>query len=85
MVAQVASSTSANVEYTVQVENGTALSCTCIGHFYSQKACRHMKSVNADVQAEIEKAARFLAVKLQVQGMEETWKANRDMAWDNRF
>jgi hypothetical protein len=86
MVAQVASSTDINTEYDVTVENGLAVHCGCMAHFYHpERACKHMISIDIEIELEIEKAERFLAVKLQVQGMEETWKANRDMAWDNRF
>lgn len=84
MVAQVQSSSNTNVEYAVTIISGQVVHCTCIGHFYG-KTCRHMKSTQAEVNAEIARAARFLAVKLEVQGMIETWKCQRDMAWDNRF
>jgi hypothetical protein len=49
------------------------------------KQCKHMKAKQVEVSVEIARAARFLAVKLQVQGMEETWKCQRDMAFDSRF
>ncbi len=84
MVAQVQSTTDASVDYEVVVEHGVAVHCTCIGHFYGH-TCRHMKGINQEVQNEIARAARFLAVKLQVQGMEETWKCQREMAFDSRF
>jgi len=86
MVTTVKSNTTANVEYEVTIERGLAIHCTCIGHFYHPEGqCSHMKSKQYEVQAEIARAARFLAVRREVQGMEETWKCQREMAFDSRF
>lgn len=84
MVTQVQSSSNADVEYDVTISNGHAVHCTCIAQFYG-KPCRHLKSVDAEIQAEIDRAARFLAVCAQVQGMQETWKCQYEMAFDSRF
>lgn len=86
MVAYIKSYTTADVEYAVHVDAGVPDSCSCKSRLYRTSApCKHMVAIREEIQAEVDRAARFLAVKLQVQGMEETWKANRDMAWDNRF
>lgn len=85
MVAQIASFTNPDTEYDVTVENGIATHCGCKDHENRHRTCKHMKSMNQQIADEIARAARFLAVKLQVQGMEETWKANREMAFDSRF
>jgi hypothetical protein len=86
MTVTVASNTTENVEYTVTIEHAQAVRCTCIAQFYHpERACRHMRAKQADIQAEIARAARFLAVKLQVQGMQETWKCQYEMAFDSRF
>ena len=86
MVAQITSFTNPEVEYAVTVENGQAVFCTCPDHIYRHgNICKHMRAVNADIASEIDRAARFLAVRKQVQGMEETWRAYREMAWDSRF
>jgi hypothetical protein len=84
MTTTIASATTPGIDYTITVEHGKSISCTCLGNFYG-KTCRHMKSTDADIKAEIARAARFLAARLQVQGMQETWKANREMAFDSRF
>lgn len=75
MVAQIESMTDSSKEYDVTVENGTAIDCSCKDHEFRHRTCKHMNAMNA----EIARAARFLAVKLEVQGMEETWKANRQI------
>jgi hypothetical protein len=86
MVTYVKSYTTADVEYAVHVDAGIAESCSCKSRLYrTSKPCKHMVAIQQEIQAEVDRAARFLAVKLQVQGMEETWKANRDMAFDSRF
>ena len=85
MVAQITSFTNTNTEYDVTVERGQAVSCTCPDHQYRHRTCKHMNAMNAQIASEMEKAARFLAVCKQVQGMEETWRAYREMAWDSRF
>lgn len=86
MVAQVQSSSNTDVEYAVTVERGQVVRCTCIAQFYHPgKPCRHMKSTQEAINAEFAKAARFLAVCAQVQGMQETWKCQYEMAFDSRF
>ena len=85
MVTSITSFTNPEVEYDVTVENGMAVSCTCPDHENRHRTCKHMREMNARIASEIARAARFLAVAKLVQGMEETWRAYREMAWDSRF
>lgn len=80
MVTYVKSYTDATTEYAVHVDAGVPDSCSCKSRLYrTSKPCKHMVAVQEEIQAEVDRAARFLAVRRQVQGMEETWKANRQI------
>ena len=84
-IAQIASQTRSEVEYDVQVENGTAVDCSCPDRIYRHRTCKHMNAMNREIAGEINRAARFLAVRREVQGMIETWKCQYEMAFDSRF
>jgi hypothetical protein len=76
MVTQVTSSTDPTND------RGVAVNCQCKRRRFGA-ICQHM--VGTQVQINQQKAARFAALRLMVQGMEETARANREMACDARF
>jgi hypothetical protein len=85
MVLQIASFTT-SIQYDLTInERGQATGCKCNDHYYRKHDCKHMKSFNVAFEAEVERAARFLALKSMVQGMEETARCYREMQYDPRF
>ncbi len=86
MVLQMTSFTNTEIEYDLTInERGQATGCQCNDHYYRKHDCKHMKSFDASFEAEVERAARFLALKSMVQGMEETARCYREMQYDPRF
>ncbi len=89
MNAQIQSFTS-NATYGLVVDEttGQATDCGCKDRIYRKQykpSCKHMDGFNAAFEAEVERAATFLALKSMVQGMHETARANREMQYDPRF
>ena len=77
MVTQIASFTDPNTEYDLTIEKGLVIDCTCNSrHFNPGWQCKHMKAKQAEVNAEIERAARFLALKAQIEVQEREAREN---------
>ncbi len=51
----------------------TLTSCTCPDHQYRNRACKHMRLI----EQEVERAARFLALKAQVEQAEIEARENQ--------
>jgi hypothetical protein len=84
MVTAVQSFTNPEIKYPVTVENGIAIDCRCGDHQNRHRACKHMRAMDATIQAEIDRAARFLAVKQEIEDLEYTRRAYRQIfysAW----
>ncbi len=78
----VASFTNVNIEYDVTIENGQAVSCTCPDHQYRGHKpghiCKHRISANSQIQAEIDRAETFLALKRRVENKEREARETAD-------
>ena len=72
MTKTIASATDTNKKYFIQVEQDTAVSCTCKGFQYRSR-CHHLVDFNAEVQ----KAQRFIALREQLDVRSEVQKAAR--------
>jgi hypothetical protein len=89
MNAQITSFTSqATYGLVIDETTGQATDCKCNDRYYRKQykaSCKHMNAFNVAFEAEVERAATFLALKAQVQGMEETARCYREMQYDPRF
>jgi hypothetical protein len=88
MVLQIASLT-ASKQYDLTVnECGQATDCKCNDRIYRKQykpSCKHMDGYNVAFEAEVERAATFLALKSTIEGMAETARCYREMQYDPRF
>lgn len=68
---------------TVNETTGEATDCRCKSFHFSglKHTCKHCQEFDKEVQ----RAAMFLLLKQQIEGMAETSRCYREMATDSRF
>ncbi len=71
-------STTSNTHYFLTIENGVATDCTCGDCQYRHHACKHQKAFNA----EVERAAAFLALKSRIAQAERDARAAARISWE---
>jgi hypothetical protein len=75
---KVISSQTSSKKYFLTIENGAAVDCTCPDHQYRRHECKHMRSLNAEVA----RAAAFLALKRRIAAAEREARAASRIAFE---
>jgi hypothetical protein len=73
----IASFTDSTKSYDVTVRHGQAVDCTCGDRHFRRHECKHMSNAQVQINAEIAKAERFLALKRQIETQEREARENR--------
>ena len=75
---KVISSQTSNKKYFLTIENGVATDCTCGDRQYRHHECKHMRQFNAEVA----RAAAFLALKARIAAAEREARVAHRIAFE---